>query len=322
MSLKLFPLLIILPFWLAACGGEEPEQVTAATQSETSPEQVGHGDEDGHEEENGHIALTPDQIKASGIQLVRAGPAQIKETLPLYGVIAPNAERTLEVTARFPGVIQSVSKRIGDSVRRGEALASVEANESLQAYAVTAPLSGVVIARNANPGEHAGDKPLFTVADLSTVWVELSLFPRDVAKVRVGQSVRVNSKDAGLAAEGKVVYVAPFGHAANQTLTARVLLENPDRRWAPGLYITAHVTLAEIEAPLAIRNEAVQTLEGHSVVFVQDEEGFEPRKIRLGRSDDQYSEVLSGVAVGDTYVAANSFILKAEQGKGEAEHGH
>jgi cobalt-zinc-cadmium efflux system membrane fusion protein len=148
------------------------------------------------------------------------------------------------------------------------------------------------------------------------------LFPRDVVKVRVGQDVRVKSPDTGLAAGGKVVYVAPFGQAANQTITARVLLDNPDRHWAPGLYVTAEVTLAETAVPLAIRNEAVQTLEERSVVFVQGEEGFEPRAVALGRSDGEFSEVLTGLQSGDTYAAANSFILKAELGKGSAEHGH
>lgn len=312
MKLKLMHLMIVVPLWLSACGTEEP--ATPAPQAE-----AGHKEAGGHEEEN-HIALTPEQIKVAGIQLVQAGPAQIRETLPLYGVIAPNAERMRDVAARFPGAIRSVAKKIGDAVREGEALATVEANESLQAYTVTAPLSGVIIARHANPGEQSDDKPLFTVADLSTVWVELSLFPRDVAKVRVGQDVRVKSTEAGLEAKGKVVYVAPFGQAANQTLTARVLVDNPERRWAPGLYVTAEVTLAETAAPLAIRNEAVQTLEDRSVVFVQDDEGFAPHEVALGRSDGEFAEVLSGINVGDTYAAANSYILKAELGKGSAAH--
>lgn len=305
-------LILMMPLWLSACGD--------ADKSATPAPQAGHAQEDEHEEESGHIALTSEQITASGIQLVQAGPAPIRETLPLYGVIAPNAERVRAVAARFPGAIRAVAKRIGDSVRKGEVLATVEANESLQSYAVRAPLSGVVISRNANPGEQTGDKTLFTVADLSTVWVELSLFPRDVTKVRVGQAVRVKSTEAGLEATGKVVYVAPFGQAANQTLTARVLVGNPDRRWAPGLYVTAEVTLAETAAPIAIRNEAVQTLEGRSVVFVQGEEGFAPREVALGRDDGEFAEVLSGLKAGDIYVAANSYILKAELGKGSAEH--
>ena len=314
MNLKLLHLMIVVPLWLSACGGAE-KSATPAPQAE-----AGHKEAGEHAEESGHIALTPEQIKVTGIQLAQAGPARIRETLPLYGVIAPNAERVRDVAARFPGAIRSVTKKIGDAVREGEALATVEANESLQAYTVTAPLSGVVIARHANPGEQSDDKPLFTVADLSTVWVELSLFPRDVAKVRVGQEARVKSAEAGLEATGKVVYVAPFGQAANQTLTARVLVDNPERRWAPGLYVTAEVTLAETAAPLAIRNEAVQTLEDHSVVFVRDNEGFAPHEVTLGRSDGEFAEVLSGLKVGDTYATANSFIIKAELGKGSAEN--
>jgi cobalt-zinc-cadmium efflux system membrane fusion protein len=291
---------------------------------DSAPTEGAHSDEHAHahEEEGGNIPLTPEQIKAAGISLMPAGPARIRERLPLYGVIAPNAERVRDVAARFPGVIRSVAKKIGDPARAGETLATVEANESLQTYSVTSPLSGVVIARRANSGEQTGDKTLFTVADLSTVWVELSLFPRDVAKVRVGQTVRVKSNDAGLEALGKVVYVAPFGQTANQTLTARVLLDNPERRWAPGLYVTAEVTLAETSVPLAIRNEAVQTLAGRSVVFVQGDEGFAVREVALGRGDGEYSEVVSGLKAGDTYAAEGSFILKAELGKGEAGHEH
>ena len=231
------------------------------------------------------VALTPAQIKSAGIQLLTAGPAKVRETLSLYGVIAPNAERVREVTARYPGVLRSVSKRVGDAVREGETLATVESNESLRTYSIVAPLTGVVTMRKANPGEYSGESVLFTVADLSTVWVELSLFPRDVSKVRTGQSARVKSPDTELAAEGKIVYVAPFSQSANQTLTARVLLANAERRWAPGLYVTAEVTLAEADSPIAVRNEALQTLEGRSVVFVQAGEGFEaaPRRARPQR---------------------------------------
>ncbi|MGQ0586520.1 MAG: efflux RND transporter periplasmic adaptor subunit [Gammaproteobacteria bacterium] len=315
----LFVILLLL-LALAACGDEVNAPAQGADNTATGHEGEAGAGEKGHDE--GGIALTPEQIKAADIQLAQAGPAQIRTTLPLYGVIAPNAERVRDVAARYPGVIRSVAKKVGDPVAQGEPLAIVESNESLETYAVAAPLAGVVTARNANPGEQTGDKSLFTVADLSTVWVELSLFPRDVSKVRVGQDVRVLSTEAGLSADGKVVYVAPFGTAANQTLTARVLLNNATRRWAPGLYVTAEVGLSEVTVPLAVRNEAVQTLENKTVVFVQHEAGFEPRPVRPGRSDSAHTEVLDGLAAGETYVARNSFILKAEAGKGEAEHGH
>jgi cobalt-zinc-cadmium efflux system membrane fusion protein len=292
MNQKFLLALMLLPLALTACGSPEPAAATAATTSEA-----------GHKQ--GGVVLTPEQLKAAGIELAQAGPASIRESLPLYGVIAANAERVREVAARYPGVIRNVTRKIGDTVRQGETLATVESNESLQSYAVTAPLAGVITARSANPGEQTGEKKLFTVADLSTVWVELSLFPRDVAKVR-------------LAAEGRVVYVAPFGISANQTLTARVLLDNAERRWAPGLYVVAEVTLSESQVPLTIRKEAVQAIDDAPVVFVQREKGFEARPVKLGRSDGEITEVLEGLKSGETYATANSYVLKAETLKSEA----
>jgi len=311
-------LLALLVLALSACSSEP------ATSSEGSmvAEQAAESHADEEEGDADRIRLTPEQITNARIGLAIAGPASVRERQPLYGVIAPNAERVRDVTARFPGVIRSITKRVGDAVRQGETLATVESNESLQTYAVVAPLSGVITARNSNPGENTGDKALFTVADLSTVWVELSLFPRDIAKVRVGQPVRVKGADNALSAEGTVVYVAPFGSSTSQTLNARVLLDNADRRWPPGLYVTAELTLATTPVPLAVRDEGVQTIEGRAVVFVRNAEGFEARTVQLGRSDGEISEVLAGIEPGESYATINSYILKAELGKGSAEHGH
>jgi len=324
----------------AAGCGETGSPATSSTVVPASGEKAGHDDDHssgdaGHdtggeaehkeEESSGAIKLTPQQLQLAAIKVAAAGPATIRERLSLYGVVAPNAEHVREITPRFPGVIRSVSKKLGDPVRQGETLATVESNESLQTYALTAPLSGVVTARNANPGEQTGERALFTVADLSTVWVEVSLFPRDRSRVRVGQSVRVKSGETGHtghAADGKVVYVAPFGSASNQTLTARVLLDNPEGLWAPGLYVTADVTLAETQVAVAVRNVALQTLDERTVVFSQGPEGFQLQPVEVGRSDDEATEILGGLKAGDRYVADNSFILKAELGKGEAEHEH
>jgi membrane fusion protein, heavy metal efflux system len=303
-------ILVVIPILLLSLAGCGSSERSAPTES--------HAEE--HEGESSHVRLTSEQIQAADIGVAQAGPASIHERLALYGVVAPNAERVREVAARFPGVIRSVSKRVGDSVVQGEVLASVESNESLQTYNVVAPLAGVVTARHANPGEQTGEKALFTVADLSSVWVELSLFPRDLAKVRVGQTVRVKSSDGNLRADGKVVYVAPFGSSSNQTLSARVLLDNRERKWPPGFYVTAEVTLASTLVPLAISSQALQTLEERSVVFVQSEEGFQPHTVQLGRSDGESTEILAGLDPGDRYATRNSFVPKAELGKGEAAH--
>ena len=163
---------------------------------------------------------------------------------------------------------------------------------------------------------------MFSVADLSAVWVELSLFPRDASKVRVGQQVRVKTADGSTAADGSIIYIAPVGTTASQTRVARVLLDNKDNQWPPGLYVTAEVVLGEHQVPLAVRNAAIQNLEGGDSVFVRNADGFIARALKLGRSDGDYSEVLGGVKAGENYATTNSYVLKAELGKGEAEHGH
>lgn len=305
--MKQLPLIAFALLLLALQGCGDPKSAATPTAS-TAPT----------EHAPTRIMLTPEQVKTANISLQKAGGASLRDALPLYGVIAPNAERMRDVTARFPGLIQNITRKVGDAVRQGETMATIESNESLQSYSLRSPLTGVVTARNANIGEQANDKPLFVVADLSTVWVELSLFPRDASKVRVGQGVRVKSPDLDYSALGTVTYVAPFGSSANQTLTARVLLDNAQRRWAPGLYVTAEVTLAEHEVSLAVRRLAVQRMDDAPVVFVQTEGGFEARPVRLGKSDGDLIELLSGLKPGEIYAAENSYVIKAEALKHQA----
>lgn len=282
--------------------------------------ETGHGDEE--ENEEGHIELTQEQIKYAGIGLSRVGAGNIRETLPVYGVITSNAEKIQSVSARFDGVIRSVNKTIGAQVRKGEKLVTVEANESLKTYSVVSSLNGVVTQRHANIGEQTADRVLFVVEDFSTVWVDLSLFPKDVTKAQVGQTVRIKSTNNPITGEGRIIYIAPLGNSNNQATIARVLINNTGNLWKPGLFVNAEITLSETAAPLVIHSEAVQLVEGQNVVFVQDEDGFEPRTVTLGHTDGESIEVLAGLDADETYVSKNSFVLKSEMGKEDAEHGH
>jgi len=294
---------------LAGCGKPSPEPAESEVHRE-------------HEEKPGTLDFSDAEIAASGIEVLAVGAATIGEMLPLYGTVQPNAERTRTVSARFAGVIQTVSAIVGDAVREGQVLATVESNESLRNYNVAAPLSGVVTARNANPGEAAGESPLFTVADLSTVWIELALFPRDFSRVRTGQEVRVRTVDGGLRGTGRIVYIAPVSQGGNQTLIARVLLENRERHWAPGLYVSAEVVLAERNLPLAVRNTALQRLNDDVVVFVRTGDGFVARKVVTGANDGEWTQIQSGLSTAERYAAANSFVLKSDLGAAEADHEH
>lgn len=273
-----------------------------------------------HEEKT--AVLTDEQLKTAAIELARVGPANIHETLPLYGTLEANGEKIQHVSARYAGTVRSVNKKLGDLVREGEVLATVESNESLKTYAITSALNGVVAERNINPGEQTAEKIAFVIADLSTVWVEVAVFPRDAGKVHIGQSVRVNNPANDTSAKGEVIAMAAMGTTGNQSLSARVLLNNDERQWAPGLFVNVDVILAEKSVALAVRNEALQDHEGKQVIFIKGKEGFEPRPVKRGRTDGEFTEILSGVKAGETYASKNSFIIKAELGKDGAEHGH
>lgn len=293
---------------------------TAAKAEGAEHAEHGAGHDEEHEKE-GHVELSTEALKNAKLKIEEAGPAKIKSLLPLYGKIAANEEALAHVQPRFPGIVKEVRKRLGDQVGKGETLAVIESNESLRTYEVQAGIAGTIIAKDVTIGELAkDDRTLFTVADLSTVWVNLSVFRKDFGLLKVGEEVVI--RDAAGTINAKLDYISPFGAETSQTALARCVIPNPEGRMRPGLFVTAEIATAEVEAPVAVRVSALQTREEKPVVFVQEGDAFEAREVELGTRDSEFVEVLSGLLPGDKYVSENSFILKAELGKGEAAHEH
>jgi cobalt-zinc-cadmium efflux system membrane fusion protein len=282
-----------------------------------------HGDEEHRFEYasyEGRTTIAADVARDAGIGTATAGPGIIGDDLLLYGAIGPDTTRIREVHARFPGVIRSVT-RVGDAVRAGETLATVESNESLQTYTVAAPIGGTITQRHAAPGEQTDDESLFEIADFSSVWAELDVFSRDRPRLREGLPVAI-STDNGLTATGTIAYLAPVGNRASQSLTARVVLDNADRRWTPGQFVEGRVTIATTPVDLAVPLSALQRFREFDVVFAQVGETYEVRMLTLGRRDATHVEVLEGLATGTTYVTENSYLIKADIEKAGASHDH
>lgn len=258
--------------------------------------------------------------RRAGIEVLTAGPARIRTTLLLYGSIKPNAEREQDVRARYPGVVRSVARRTGDAVRAGETLLTVESSESLQVYSIRAPLSGQVLARSVNPGDAVDSSTvLMKVADLSTVWAEFAVFARDLGHVRPGMTVLFRGPDLDESSEARLSYVAPAGHADSQSVVARAAVDNRQGRWVPGQFVTGDIVTADVVVPVAVLPSALQVLDGRTVVFVQTARGFEPRPVEVRRRGRDAVEILRGVGAGDHYAAQNSYLIKADLLKGEAE---
>lgn len=281
----------------------------------------GHGtDEKGHDE--GTATLTDKQIATAGIELVPVGPGTIRESLRLNGVVQPNQEAMTQVTPRFPGVVREVRKRLGEMVKPGDILAVVESNQSLTSYEIKAPIAGTIIERNASLGEYVSEqKPAFVIADLSTVWIDFAVYRREFARVQVGHAVLLDMDDGTPPLETRIAYVSPIGAADTQTGLARTVVR-ADPRVRPGLFMSGRLILGSKQVDLAVKQSALQTIDGKTVVFVRNGNKFESRQIELGARDGDLVEVLFGLFPGDVYAARNSFIIKAEIAKGSATHEH
>lgn len=201
--------------------------------------------------------------------------------------------------------------------------ADTEGGGGLNRYVLRAPFDGMVVEKHIALGEAVKeDSQVFTLSDLSTVWAEISVPATDLARVRVGEKVTIKASSFDSTVTGTVAYVGALIGEQTRTARARVLLPNPQGSWRPGLFVNVEVISDETEVPLAVLSDAIQSMEGRKVVFVRTGEGFVARPVQTGRSDGVRTQILAGLEAGTAHAAAGSFVLKAEAGKGAAEHAH
>lgn len=284
-----------------------------------------HDEEDGHghdEHEEGKTEIPPDAAKKAGVSIEKTAPAMIGKVIALTGRITINQNAKAEVRARFPGIVRSVKVNLGDQVKKGQVLAIVESNESLKNYDVTAPIDGTILARNTNLGDVANGEPLFTIADLSSVWAKLHIFPKDADMIAAEQSVRVHTLYEGKEDEATITMLFPTADALSQTLVAIAPLNNESGMWRPGMTVEGDVTVSEKQVSLAVRESALQTVEDQTVVFVKEGDSYEMKPVKTGVSDGRYIEITSGLAAGQFYVSEGSFVIKADILKSGAAHEH
>lgn len=271
------------------------------------------------ESHEGRIEMAAQLAKEVALGVSVADSGILHETILLYGRTVPDPQKISHIAARFPGLIRSVKPQLGDSVKAGEIIATIEANDSLQRYNLHAPINGIVVELHANPGEYAGEQSLMTIADYSKVWVDLSIFPSDAQRIKENQAVAIRMGQAS--SESYIHYINP-GDGKSPNIVARVPLQNPNKLWTPGLLVEGHVTAAKIPVPLLVDNRAIQSFRDWQVVFIKVGDVYEIRPLELGRSDGHFTEVLGGLNAGDHYVVENSYLLKADLEKSGASHDH
>ena len=203
-----------------------------------------------------------------------------------------------------------------------------DVDKDLTLYEIRAPADGIIIEKHAVHGEVLETNTRsFTIADLSQVWVNFTVYQKDLHFVQQGQKVMVTSQ-FGLPTEemstvSTISWISPVLDEMTRSATARVILDNPKGLWRPGLFVSGQVATETIQAEIVVPLSALQTIDGKTVVFIQDDDGdFEPQEVKTGRRDFQNVEILQGLTKGQAYVSKNAFSLKAQMQKGSFGHGH
>jgi cobalt-zinc-cadmium efflux system membrane fusion protein len=290
--------------------GERHTQPTNATQ----PEEPRHDE---------LVSLTDAEIEEFQLRIAPVGKATIERFIEVPGVVRANEDRLAHIVPRFAGIVTEVRKRIGDRVKSGETLAVIESSQSLSPYSLKTLLDGVIIEKHVTRGEAVTpESQAFVVADLETVWIDLSVYQRDLTRIRAGQPARVLAGHGLPEAQGVVSYVTPVVDERTRTATARIVLDNPEGFWRPGMFATAEVSVERSEVEIAVPASSLQSRGDETLVFVRSDAGFRPRRVTIGRRDSRWVEIREGLAPGEEIVVQGGFTVNSELLRNEIGGGH
>lgn len=379
--------MLALSLLLVACGRNAPETNPATEKSVAAPEKNATGEKatSTEEPEAGQIHLTDAEIKAAGIRTDETTEAEVHERIAVTATIQANQDRLAHVAPRVPGRIVSIAAKLGDRVKAGQALASLDSIElgeahstylqadsqhrlaqadferteklyadqivpqkdylrsraehekaranlraatdklrlmgvtptrsesAMSVFPINAPFAGTVIEKTAVLGELAQpDKGLFTVADLSVVWIEANLFEKDLGKVNTGATVGVTvAAYPDEVFKGRLTYISSVMDKESRTIKARVEVANTDGRLKPDMFANAAIDTVSAGKALTVPSGAVLLLEGKKALFVREKDGFEKREVELGDNLGGRFVIRGGIEEGESVVVEGAYALKA-----------
>ncbi len=199
----------------------------------------------------------------------------------------------------------------------------IQDSTQLRSYPLRASLTGTIVQRNITKGESLeASAKAFMIANFDKVWVEIYVAESEAHYLKEGLSVEINAV-LGKKALSRICHFNPMISEETRRATAIAILENTVQKWRPGEFVTAYIQAQQTPAPIVIPREAVMNIKGEACVFVENaDSGFAPRFVKLGKMDAVNVEIISGLKPGDSYAACNTFCLKADYEKSEAEHSH
>ena len=195
--------------------------------------------------------------------------------------------------------------------------------KGLNRFELRAPYDGLVVERSLSIGEAVKeDTPIFTIADLGTVWAEAAIPAKDLPLIHVGDKVTLRATAFDAQTTGTVAFLGALVGEQTRMAKARILVANPKGTWRPGLFVNVEVKANDVDVPVAVQTDALQTLGTQQVIFVRDDKGFVAHPVTPGRSDGKQVEIAQGLPPGTRYAARNSYVIKSELAKQATEEGY
>lgn len=271
----------------------------------------------------GRTTISDKVASISGLQSEKAESREIKTLSRVRGKILPSEHRIAHVIPRFSGVVRESRKHIGDKVEKGEVIAVIESNQSLQPFEVRSQISGTVINGHVIVGEFVPENQwIYVVADLSEVWADFFVPLREQLDIKSGQNLLLTSVSGDKSVEGTISYVAPYADERSQSQLVRVIIPNPNNQFLPGMFVLGDLVVSVHKAPVVVKQSAIQTFRDWQVVFAKHKDTYEIKPVELGKTDGEWIEVIEGLSAGEEYVTENAFLIKADILKSGASHDH
>ncbi|MBA6349164.1 efflux RND transporter periplasmic adaptor subunit [Colwellia sp. BRX8-9] len=269
----------------------------------------------------GRTSIDEKIAEAMEISTEVVGPSTFHESIEVFGNLTLPADASSNVYARFDGLVKKVHVKLGDAIKKGQLLLTLESNESLQSYQVTSTQKGIVSAVNVTSGEQSKGRILLTVTNDETLVAELAVFPLDLAKINIGAKTTLNingvEEQYTSKIDSRVLKVRN-----DQAKLFRVLVNNSDSLLSEGSFVSARIEIGSFDVAMAVKRNALQSFRDFTVVYAKVGNEYEVRMLELGRIVGDEIEVLGGISLGTEYVTENSYILKADVEKSGASHDH
>ena len=282
-----------------------------------------HGEEE-HEDE-GIIKLSIESQKLGNIEVMPIKSESLAQKILVNGRIAQDVETVKHVHPLKSGEIKESFVSLGQSVEKGIRLCAISVQNSDEIVEVTAPISGTVIAEFVKTGDHVDSaNALYTIADMTRLSANFDVYEKDLAHVKSGQKMTVypmSYPDRPFSAE--IVFISPRVDESTYTTRIKSFVDNPVGLLKLGMSVRAEIEVVDDASYLKVPADAVQNVEGESVVFVQaDDETFEKREVDVKSKTSEEAAITGSLKKGEKVVVKGAFILKSKLLESEMEHAH